>query len=87
ERSRPLEGISSSHRFPSQQSALRIHQRSGDKHNASQPISGIGVSLKLLNQTKKIPRYIRENGIASLVIYLMTTTLLTGLSWLLIPFK
>ncbi|MCG7877953.1 MAG: class I SAM-dependent methyltransferase [Candidatus Thiodiazotropha taylori] len=43
--------------------------------------------MKLLNQTKKIPRYIRENGIASLVIYLMTTTLLTGLSWLLIPFK
>ncbi|MEW8069251.1 MAG: class I SAM-dependent methyltransferase [Candidatus Thiodiazotropha sp.] len=43
--------------------------------------------MKLLNQTKKIPRYIRENGIASFVIYLMTTALLTGLSWLLIPFK
>ncbi|MBW9276060.1 MAG: class I SAM-dependent methyltransferase [Candidatus Thiodiazotropha sp. (ex. Lucinisca nassula)] len=43
--------------------------------------------MKLLNQIKKTPRYIRENGIASFVIYLMTTTLLTGLSWLLIPFK
>ncbi|MEW8076964.1 MAG: class I SAM-dependent methyltransferase [Candidatus Thiodiazotropha endolucinida] len=43
--------------------------------------------MKLLNHTKKIPRYIRKNGIASFVSYLMTTTLLTGLSWLLNPFK
>ncbi|MES9824154.1 MAG: class I SAM-dependent methyltransferase [Candidatus Thiodiazotropha endolucinida] len=43
--------------------------------------------MRLLNQTKKIPQYIRDNGIANFVIYMITTTLLTGFSWLLFPFK
>ncbi|MCU7943997.1 MAG: class I SAM-dependent methyltransferase [Candidatus Thiodiazotropha sp. (ex Cardiolucina cf. quadrata)] len=43
--------------------------------------------MKLLNHIKKVPRYIRENGIANFLVYLMTTTLITSFSWLLTPFK
>ncbi|MBT2969167.1 MAG: hypothetical protein B6D72_01975 [gamma proteobacterium symbiont of Ctena orbiculata] len=43
--------------------------------------------MRISSQLKKIPHYIRENGFANLIVYLITTTLLTGVSWLLVPFK
>jgi SAM-dependent methyltransferase len=43
--------------------------------------------MKPLNLIRKIPRYIQENGIANFIIYLLTTILLNGFSWLLTPLK
>jgi SAM-dependent methyltransferase len=51
------------------------------------PLSWIDMDMRTLNQIKKIPRYVREHGIANSTIYLLTTALLTGSSWLLTPFK
>lgn len=45
------------------------------------------MDMKTLNLIRKIPQYIRENGMASFFNYLMTTSLLNGTNWLLTPFK
>ncbi|MEW8358903.1 MAG: hypothetical protein AB2662_13330 [Candidatus Thiodiazotropha sp.] len=43
--------------------------------------------MRISSQLKKIPHYIRENGFANFLVYLITTTLLTSVNWLLVPFK
>ncbi len=45
------------------------------------------MDMRPLSQIKKIPHYIRENGFANFILHLVMTSLLTGFSWLLTPFK
>ncbi|MES9971756.1 MAG: class I SAM-dependent methyltransferase [Candidatus Thiodiazotropha sp.] len=43
--------------------------------------------MRPFSQISKIPHYIRENGFANFLLHLITTSLLTGFSWLLLPLK
>ncbi|MES9991761.1 MAG: class I SAM-dependent methyltransferase [Candidatus Thiodiazotropha sp.] len=52
-----------------------------------QPNWWIDRDMRPLSHIKKIPHYIREHGFANLIVYLITTLLFTGFSWLLLPLK
>lgn len=57
------------------------------KTPGTQPIRWFDRDMESISRIKRIPHYIRENGFANFFVHLMTTLLLTVVSWLLHPLK